>query len=84
MRRILGPFSATVSGPPLSPWQVSSPWKVGHLDQQHRQHRHDPDTDHHHAHLGPGTHFDSGSGGAKVAAALLTPRAQHLGREKMM
>ena len=71
MRRILEPFSATVSGPPLSPWQVSVPCKVGHLDQQH-QHRHDPDTDQHDAHLSPGTQLAGGGGGADVAAALLT------------
>ena len=78
MRMILGPFSATVSGPPLSPWQVSVPWKVGHLDQHHHHHQHDPDTDHHHAHLSPGTQLAGGGGGADVAAALLAGWAQHL------
>ena len=76
MRRIVGPFSATVSGPPLSPWQVSVPCKV--------EHRHDPHTDLHHAHLSPGTQLAGGGGGAKEAAALLARRAQHLGKENMM
>ena len=81
LRRILRPFSATVSGPPLSPWQVSVPCKVEHLEHHHR---HDPDTDLHHAHLSPGTQLAGGGGGAKEAAALLARRAQHLGKENMM
>ena len=81
MRRILRPFSATVSGPPLSPWQVSVPCKVGHLDQYQYHHQHDPSTDHH---LSPGTQLAGGGGGAKEAAALLARRAQHLGKENMM
>ena len=81
MRRILRPFSATVSGPPLSPWQVSVPCRVEHLEHHHR---HDPDTDLHHAHLSPGTQLAGGGGGAKEAAALLARRAQHLGKENMM
>ena len=84
MKRVLGPFSVTVSGPPLSPWQASVPCKEAHLDQQHCQHRHDPDADHHHAHLGPGTQLDGGGSGANFAAALLTRWAQHLGKENIM
>ena len=67
-----------------APWQASVPCKEGHLDQQHCQHRHVPDTDHHHAHLGPGTQLDGGGSGANFAAALLTRWAQHLGKENIM
>ena len=90
------PFSATVRGPPLSPWQVSVPWEMDsdmRINQHHQQKTPSFTIELTssiistsmiwQSRLSPGAQLALGGCGLQVAVTLLISRAQHLSGEQL-